>query len=53
MYKLNLDCTLQYNGTKPRIYIRRNSMDKLRELVKPYKIPSMMYKLTGESKNSN
>ncbi|CCA78101.1 probable intron-encoded LAGLIDADG endonuclease, partial (mitochondrion) [Serendipita indica DSM 11827] len=53
MYKFDLDCTLQYNGTKPRIYIRRNSMTKLRDLVEPYIIPSMKYKLTGESKNSN
>jgi len=53
MYKYNLDCTLQYNDGKPRIYIKINSMAKLRELVEPYIIPSMMYKLTGEPKNSN
>ena len=53
IFRYNLDCTLQYNAGKPRIYIKTNSMSKLRELVEPYMIPSMMYKLTGKPKNSN
>ena len=44
--KYRLECTLRFHTpTQPRIYIRERSMQTLRELVKPYMIESMLYKL--------
>ena len=44
--KFKLTCSIHYNrDNKPRIYIFKESMDYLRELVKPYFIDEMMYKL--------
>jgi len=46
MIKYNLDCTLHYpKPDHPRIYIRNHSMPILRELVKPFMIDSMLYKI--------
>lgn len=48
--KLRLDCTMHlYNGY-PRIYIFKNFMTILVNLVNPYIIPSMQYKLKGVKK---
>lgn len=48
--KYRLECTLRYvTPTQPRIYIRERSMHLLREIVKPYMCPSMLYKLKGSS----
>lgn len=50
-YNFDLDCTLRKikNNSKGtaqyRIYIKRNSMDKLRNLVIPYMHTSFLYKL--------
>lgn len=44
--KFNLRCSIHYNrDKKPRIYIFKESMDNLRNLVKPYFIKEMLYKL--------
>jgi hypothetical protein len=45
--KYDLKCTLHKSSNKIgyRIYISRNSLDKVKEIVKPYFIPSMVYKL--------
>ena len=44
--KYRLECTLRFHTpTQPRIYIRAKSMPILRELVKPYMIESMLYKI--------
>jgi len=44
--KFNLRCSIHYNrDKKPRIYIFKESMDDLRNLVKPYFIKEMLYKL--------
>lgn len=47
--KYNLKCTLHKSSNKKvyRIYISRKSLDKLKKIVKPYLIPSMLYKLGG------
>ena len=44
--KFNLKCSIHYNrNNKPRIYIFKESMDCLIDLVKPFFIPEMLYKL--------
>lgn len=46
MVKYNLDSTLrQKQPGQYRIYINKNSMDKVRALVWPYMVKSMLYKL--------
>jgi len=44
--KFNIKCSIHYNrDKKPRIYIFKESMDTLRNLVKPFFIKEMLYKL--------
>ena len=44
--KFSLRCSLHYNrDKKPRIYVFKESMDRLRSLVSPYFIKEMLYKL--------
>jgi hypothetical protein len=44
--KYNLDSTLHMQKEKyPRIYILSQSMDNLRQIVLPFMLPSMYYKL--------
>lgn len=44
--KFNLKCSIHYNkDNKPRIYIFKESMVNLINLVKPYFINEMLYKL--------
>jgi hypothetical protein len=44
--KFNLKCSIHYNrDNKPRIYIFKESMNNLINLVKPYFINEMLYKL--------
>ena len=44
--KFKLKCSIHYNrDNKPRIYIFKESMDTLINLVKPYFIKEMLYKL--------
>lgn len=44
--KFNLKCSIHYNrDSKPRIYVFKESMDILRNLVEPYFIKEMLYKL--------
>lgn len=44
--KYRLECTLRFHTpTQPRIYIREGSMPWLRQIVKPYMCPSMLYKI--------
>ncbi len=44
--KFNLRCSIHYNrDNKPRIYIFKESMDKLKPLISPYFIKEMLYKL--------
>lgn len=45
--KFRLDCTMHFDNGYPRIYILKNSMATLVDLVNPYIIPSMQYKLKG------
>lgn len=50
--KYLLDCSVHYNLGKPRIYILKSEMSKLREIVGPYMEDSMLYKLQGTRKVS-
>jgi len=43
--RYDIDSTLHYAHSKPRIYIRTSSMPTLRSLVRPYMHPSFLYKL--------
>lgn len=44
--KYRLDCTLRYHtSTQPRIYIKEGSMPILRDLVRPYMVKSMFYRI--------
>ena len=44
--KFNFRCSIHYNrDRKPRIYIFKESMDKLRHLTSPYFVKEMLYKL--------
>lgn len=44
--RYELNCTLRFHtSTQPRIYIKENSMSKLRAIVEPYTCESMKYKL--------
>jgi hypothetical protein len=43
--RYDLKCTLHRSNENYRIYVSRNSMDKLVEVVKPYLITSMYYKV--------
>jgi hypothetical protein len=44
--KYRLECTLRYHTpTQPRVYIRERSMPILRDLLRPYMVKSMLYKL--------
>jgi len=52
MIKYHLDCTLQYHGVFPRIYIKSGSMARLRTIVAPHMTPSMMYKLSPKVRTS-
>lgn len=46
MIRYNVDCTLRFHTqTQPRIYIKQRSMYTIRELVKPYMVKSMLYKI--------
>lgn len=38
-------CTIQMNNGKHRIFVRKQSMEDFAELVRPFIIPSMQYKL--------
>ena len=48
--KFRLNCTLHYDNDKDRIYISKSSINTLINLVNPYIIPSMQYKLKGLKK---
>lgn len=52
--RYELDCTLRFHtSTQPRIYIKENSMSKLRAIVESYMCESMKYKLVeGRGKES-
>ena len=44
--KYRLECTLRFHTpSQPRIYVREGSMSLLRQIVKPYMCPSMLYKI--------
>ena len=43
--KFGLKCSIHYLNNKPRIYIFKESMNHLVNLVKPYFITEMLYKL--------
>lgn len=43
--KYELECTIHQHKSGPRIYISKNSMIKVRELVKPYMTVDMLYKI--------
>ena len=44
--KFNLKCSIHYNkNNKPRIYIFKESMSHLTDMIKPYFVSDMLYKL--------
>ena len=43
--RYDLNCSIHYLNNRPRLYIKADSMNKLRLLVKPYIIPFSQYKL--------
>jgi hypothetical protein len=43
--KFNLKSSLHKNNDKYQLYIKQESIPLLRELVLPYFVPSMLYKL--------
>jgi hypothetical protein len=45
--KFILDCTMHFDNGYPRIYILKSSMATLFNLVNPYILPSVQYKLKG------
>ena len=47
--KYRLECTLRYHRPRqPRIYIKEGSMPILRDIVRPYMVKSILYKLREE-----
>ena len=50
--KFNIECSIHYNVRKPRIYIPKYEMVKLRGIVGPFMVDSMLYKLQGARKKS-
>ena len=50
--KFNIECSIHYNVRKPRIYIPKYEMEKLRGIVAPFMVDSMLYKLHGARKKS-
>jgi hypothetical protein len=43
--KYDLNCTIQKLGSNYALYFKADSLYKLRNLVNPYIIPSMIYKI--------
>ena len=44
--KYRLECTLRYHTpTQPRVYIKERSMPILRDLIRPFTVKSMFYKI--------
>ena len=43
--RYDLNCSIHYLNKRPRLYIKAESMNKLRNIVKHYVIPFSMYKL--------
>ena len=41
----NVDCTLQRNHGKFRIFVRKHSMENFLNVILPHMLPSMQYKL--------
>jgi hypothetical protein len=51
--RYDLDCTIHYSRGLPRIYIKANSMDKLRQIITPHIISFSAYKLQKGKRNQN
>jgi len=51
--RYDLDCTIHYYKGLPHIYIKANSMDKLRKIVSPHIISFFAYKLRKGKRNQN
>jgi hypothetical protein len=43
--KFGLSCSIHNHYGKPRIYVKKESMEKLRTLVVPHIVPEIIYKL--------
>lgn len=43
--KFNLNCSLHKNNDKYQLYIKQESIPLLKELILPYMLPNMLYKL--------
>lgn len=43
--KFNLNCLLKYNKKKPIIYIPSKDFNKFYNIIEPFIIPEMKYKL--------
>jgi hypothetical protein len=43
--KFSLKCSIHYFRGKPRIYIFKESMNHLRNLIRPFFIKEMLYKI--------
>lgn len=47
--KYRLECTLRYHTpTQPRVYIKEGSIPILRDLVRPFMVKSMLYKIDSD-----
>ena len=44
--QMGLECSIHNHAMGPRIYIPKGSMPRLVELVSPFMVPNMMYKLS-------
>ena len=49
--RYGLDCSIHYSRGLPRIYIKANSMDKLRNLINSHIISFSVYKLQKGKRN--
>lgn len=48
--KFNIDCNpMKRDSNKFRIYVKAKSLNDLRNLVSPYFVPSMLYKISEEN----
>jgi hypothetical protein len=43
--KFDINCTIQLNKEKPRLYIKADSMEKLKNIIGPYMVETMKYKI--------
>ena len=47
LIKLNIKSTIHVDNGKPRIYINKVELDKVKHLIKPYFVKSFLYKISN------